>query len=309
MIDIVLPAFNGEAFLPEQLNSLLNQTETGWRLLAMDDGSADGSAAILVRYAAQYPEKIVLLPNASPSGSAAAAFLRLISRTDAPYVMCCDQDDFWYADKLRLTLEKMKELEEKRGRDTPLLVHTDLAVTDAGLNLLSPSFVRSQRLNPGVTAFGRLLAQNNVTGCTVMINAALRSLLPPDALPSLAMHDWWMALVAAAFGEIGYIDVATVSYRQHGGNAVGAKAVGSLRYQFDRLTQSDGIRHSMLRTYRQAEAFQELYHDMLPKDLRRLVSSYAMIPERGKLGRLIILLKGNFFKQDLRRAIGQLLFV
>lgn len=305
MIDIVLPAFNGEAYLPEQLDSLLNQTETGWRLLATDDGSADGSAAVLARYAAEYPEKIVLVESASPSGSPAAAFLRLIARTDAPYVMCCDQDDFWYADKLRLTLEKMRELEETRSQDVPLLVHTDLAVTDAELNLISPSFVRSQRLNPKVTAFGRLLAQNNVTGCTVLINAALRSLLPADAFPGLVMHDWWMALLAAAFGEIGYVDVATLSYRQHGGNAVGAR---DARYAASMARDGGFARSSLRRGYAQAEAFLRHYHGRLPEKALRQLTAYTEIPRHAKPARVLRLLQGGFLKHDLRRALGQLYF-
>jgi len=309
MIEIVLAAHNGERFLDEQLHSLLLQSETDWRLLAMDDGSTDGTLPLLKRYAREYPEQITVLPNESPAHSAADTFLQLIAQTKAPYVMCCDQDDVWHADKIRLTLAKMRELEERRGAQTPLLVHTDLAVADEHLRLLAPSFVRYQRLKPKVTAFPRLLCQNNVTGCTVMANAALCRMLPPKAVPEILMHDWWMALVASAFGEIGYIGMATVSYRQHGKNAIGAKDTGSLRYNAGRLKQAEDVRNSLERTYAQAEAFLAQYRTVLDDKALRAAESYVKLPALSKPLRMLTLVRGGFLKHDLKRMIGQLLFV
>jgi hypothetical protein len=70
----------------------------------------------------------------------------------------------------------------------------------------------------------RLLLGNSVTGCASLVNVALlRCALP---MPRVAMHDWWLAQCAAAFGEVLFLDEPTVLYRQHGRNVVGARGLG-----------------------------------------------------------------------------------
>src|SRR5699024_4749681 len=125
------------------------------------------------------------------------------------YLMFADADDFWLPDKVEKTFAKMREMEREAGTGCPILVHTDLAVADGSLRVIAPSLFRYEKLSPQRNSLRELLAQNNVTGCTVMINRALRKLIrqaPADAV----MHDWWAALAAAAFGRIGVLDEPTI---------------------------------------------------------------------------------------------------
>lgn len=309
MVDVVLATHNGGAYIGEQLQSLLQQTEQSWRIFAMDDGSTDNTLEILSGFSHKHPDRMKVIPNEHPAGSAADTFLKLLAASTAPYAMCCDQDDVWHADKIEQTLIKMREMEQAYGKDTPLLAHTDLAVTDEALHVISPSLVRFQALNPRICGFSRLLAQNNVTGCTVMINAALRELLPSASLPGLAMHDWWMALVASAFGNIGYIDAATVSYRQHGKNTVGAKNIRALVWRVMRENNGASIRSRLVMTYKQAEAFESYYAEKL--DARRLLLArqFARIPYLGKPRRIARLVWGGYWKHDWKRVLGQIYYI
>jgi glycosyltransferase involved in cell wall biosynthesis len=209
---VLLPTFNGALFLREQLNSIFQQEGVSVKIVASDDGSTDGTVAILKEFDIEIlPFKERLYPSQNVS--------KLLNRK-APYVALADQDDVWKKDKLLLSLKKMKEMEEMFGKNTPLLVHTDLEVVDVDLNRIAPSFFKYSRLNP-LPNFKSLLTKNSVTGCTILMNEPLVTLAMP--IPSEAiMHDWWIALVASAFGKIGVVDKPLVSYRQHKNNTVGA---------------------------------------------------------------------------------------
>ena len=109
-------------------------------------------------------------------------------------------------------------------QNMPVLVHTDLSVADKHLNIKKRSFFRAQHFNVQNYSFGSTLAQNNVTGCTMMINRTLLNLVKNTNNSDIIMHDWWGAMIAAAFGRIAFVPEPTILYRQHGANSVGAKA-------------------------------------------------------------------------------------
>lgn len=95
--------------------------------------------------------------------------------------------------KIERTLFAMEKAEEQTGKETPVLVHTDLTVVDEDLRVLASSYRHTVNGNWQRTALHWELAQNTVTGCTAMYNRALGDLLQDE--PSFfVMHDWWLAL-------------------------------------------------------------------------------------------------------------------
>ena len=229
MVTVLLATFNGEKFLEEQLNSLLNQSFSDFRIVIRDDGSTDNTLEIIERYKGISPEKIEICPSGEPTHSAAGNFFKLIELYNDDYIMLCDQDDCWLPDKIEKTLAAMKKTEENFGNDTPILVHTDLKVVDEKLKIINNSFIKLQGLSPNFCELNNLLMQNCVTGCTSMFNKALLEKL--FILPStVAMHDWWIALIAAAFGKIVFLNESTILYRQHSNNEVGAKNVNDFSF-------------------------------------------------------------------------------
>ena len=147
MIHILLASYNGETYLAEQLDSLLNQTEQNFLLFAQDDRSTDGTYALLCDYAARFPEKISVCQNTVNSGAAKWNFLDMISKHDTDYLMLCDQDDVWRPDKVETTLRAMQEAERIYGNREPILVFTDLCVVGENLHVLHPSFRTMSKLN------------------------------------------------------------------------------------------------------------------------------------------------------------------
>ncbi len=223
MIAILLAVYNGEKYLKQQIESLLSQTVTDAKIIIHDDGSNDSSADIINLYATQYPDRVISLQGEA-TGGAAKNFAYLLACCDDSfdYIMFCDQDDVWLPDKCEKTLAAMNDA-EANDRDTPVLVHTDLRVVDRSLGIINESFFDFQKLVQADITLPKLLVQNYVTGCTVMINRALRKkcgTVPPGCI----MHDWWLALVAVIFGKLVCVNEPTMLYRQHGNNQVGAKA-------------------------------------------------------------------------------------
>jgi hypothetical protein len=142
--------------------------------------------------------------------------------TGARYIAFADQDDVWQVDKLDREVDALRAREAAVGSAVPLLVHSDLRVVDEQLRPIHSSFLSFQGLGHNrATPLQTLLTQNFVTGCTTVVNRSLlRAALP---LPDVVMHDWWLALCAAALGEILYCPGATVLYRQHDRNAAGSR--------------------------------------------------------------------------------------
>lgn len=251
-VEILLATWNGERYLSEQLDSLLAQTYPHWKLLAHDDGSTDSTLDILRDYQQRYPERIHVLDDGQRFGNARDNFAHLLKHSQASYVMFCDQDDLWLPEKIALTLHAM-QAEEAKNPDKPVLVHTDLHVVDAKGSQLSHSFFAAQQLPKSHRSLLDAAVLNRVTGCTVMINQLaihLGTPIPPQAI----MHDWWLACrTLQAGGNIVLVDQPTIGYRQHGGNVVGAKAIG-IGYYVKRLLALKDVANSFNAVVQQARA-------------------------------------------------------
>jgi glycosyltransferase involved in cell wall biosynthesis len=252
LIDILLATYNGEPFLGQQLESIFAQTSRDWHLTIRDDGSSDATQGTIEEWRSKHPDRInVIVGHQQARSGPAANYVGLMQHTDSPYCMFCDQDDVWLPTKVEVTLERMRALTSQSAETIPSLVFTDLKVVDERLTVLSESLWRYRHFNPEHTGLN-LLTENIITGCTVMLNRALREIatpVPEDAV----MHDWWAALLAAMFGRIAHVPAATMLYRQHTGNDTGVKERGIIA----------GIKRSRLlrpyrdRTIRQAAALYE----------------------------------------------------
>ena len=272
-LEILMAVCNGEAFLPEQMDSILCQSDGRWHLTVSDDGSVDDSAAIIDEYVLRYPNRTARYRSGRRFGNARDHSFHLMARCDADYMLFCDQDDVWYPDKVLKTRRALEDAETAWGRDMPVLVFSDQTPTDAELKPLAPSLMRYQDQYFSHFDYRSLLMQNVVTGGAMGINRALARLAGRCGdMSQIIMHDWWLAVVAARFGKIVYIDEPLGFYRQHGENAVGAKDVGSAGYALNRLGAIGGVRRSILRKKAQARAFRLAYRDELePQDERFLL--------------------------------------
>jgi glycosyltransferase involved in cell wall biosynthesis len=266
-IEVALTTYNGELYLAPLLDSLFAQTRQDFTLLVADDSSTDGTRSIVEAYSRRYPGRIEQLPGDGSRRGVIANFDRVLARSSADYVFLCDHDDVWLPHKIERSLEAMRALEAGHAAGTPLLVHTDLVVTDAELGVISDSLIAYSGLQPPRNDVVRLLLSNVVTGCTTVINRALLHRARP--IPAQAMmHDHWLALIAATSGAIGFVDAPTILYRQHGGNTLGAhsgQGAAMLQRAYGTLVSRD--RERVLKRYsRQAAVLLErMGREMSPR--------------------------------------------
>ncbi len=306
-IAIIMATYNGEKYVGEQIDSILASNYQDVELFIYDDGSKDNTVSILRSYEGRYPERVHVYQNASNLGHL-MNFMHALSKTTADYVMFSDQDDVWNSNKAAITIKRMKHMEVQFGKETPLAVFTDAIVVDQDLNVLNRSFFCSGHLNPYRTDLGHLLMENKLIGCTVMLNAALRRILLSRPLPRKArFHDWWIALIAASYGKIGFVKEGTLLYRQHGGNVVGD--VGFTAYVKNRILELSRQREALEALYLQAEEFLELYGDTLSEHNKEIISNFARLPEKSFLERRITLLHYGFLKTGLIRNIGLFIII
>jgi len=289
-IDILLATFNGGTYLGEQLESIAAQTHENWRVIARDDGSSDDTLAVLEAFRARCPDKVTVLDDELGNLGLQRNFSRLMEHSDAPYAAFCDQDDVWSPEKLELCLVRMRELEIEHGRESPLLVFTDLEVVDETLQVIDTSFWRSANLRPDrCNSLNRLLFQNVVTGCTTLMNRLLvKKAIPVPAAADL--HDWWVALVAASCGRAGYITRPTVRYRQHGRNIVGARslALGALPKLVRQFFGGYRAHRTKVRNrFVQGRAFLERYGASLSEQQCRTLEDFLRIPDGTLVQRLM----------------------
>lgn len=226
-VAIVLSTYNGARFIVDQLESLQRQTYPHWSLLVRDDGSTDETIELISRKASS-DNRIKIVDVGGANIGVVASFSKLLEIAlsyDADYYFLCDQDDVWSDTKLEQFIAEFKSIERKLAGPTPILVHSDLTVVNEGMELVSPSFMRYQKIcNVDSNPTKVLLSQNFATGCASAVNRELLELAVP--MRGVIMHDWWLALLASVTGKIGYLDRSTIAYRQHGSNTVGAKKVG-----------------------------------------------------------------------------------
>ena len=211
-IQVLLSAYNGETFLREQLDSLLAQTGIETGILVRDDGSSDGTAAILEEYAARGALRWYRGENRGPSGS----FWQLLrDAEEADLYAFCDQDDVWDADKLRIAADVLERAEP----GIPALYCGDVRVTDERLGVIAP-----RMLGPASADYPHALVKNIAPGCTFVFNRAALELLRryDDTALGLEFHDWTAYQIIACFGYVFFDPEPHMSYRQHAGNAIGA---------------------------------------------------------------------------------------
>ncbi len=301
---LLLSTYNGASFLKEQLDSLCSQTYNEIKIIARDDGSHDSSVDILKSY------DIELIRSNENVGAKESFSLLLeyaLEHTKSDYFMFCDQDDVWNEEKVEKTYEKMLAL-ENNYIGSPVLIYTDLEIVNENLGTISPSFFEYESLSPEYKSLNRLLLQNTITGCTMMLNRKLAELVSPIPKDAI-MHDWWIALVASKFGKMGYIHESLIKYRQHDKNSIGAKEVScaSIFMKFYKLFFKN--EHYLKHEYAslvQAKEFLELFREKLDEETIKMLQEFISLESKSFWEKRKILLKYKLLKQGLLRNFGLL---
>ncbi|WP_233696390.1 glycosyltransferase family 2 protein [Paenibacillus profundus] len=289
-VQILVSTYNGEKYLAEQLDSLLEQTHSHFFITIRDDGSSDSTTAIIYEYVTNYPNKIEALYEKNIG--VIASFFELLSgytHDDTDYVCFCDQDDVWMPDKLERGLCSLSEF----SGDIPLMHLTPTLMVDETLQPLNCWPPAPQR-GP---SFLNALIENIAVGATLMINRPaidmMRHKVPCPQ--NIVMHDWWVYLVVSAFGKVIYDENPSIYYRQHQNNVVGGQQ-GFVDKWVKKWSSYKKHRAQKV-LWNQAREFECCWGERLPPELKVELHRF-LLPDRGFLKRTKYVLSTPLYRQS-----------
>ena len=214
-IQILMSAYNGEKYIEEQIQSLINNKKDDMQLslLVRDDGSSDNTVSIVKKMQKQNLIDIDLLEESNIGVT--KSFLKLIKMApSADLYFFCDQDDVWLADKISMAQKAM------RDTSVPELYIADYYLTDGELNIIEECAFPKEKKHTLL----QILFANVSPGCAMAFNKALlremRRVLPED----VPMHDLYALAVAYCSGKVYHIHAPLLYYRQHGNNTEGVQS-------------------------------------------------------------------------------------
>ncbi|MCY9528593.1 Glycosyl transferase family 2 [Paenibacillus sp. cl6col] len=289
-IQVLLSTYNGEKYLAEQLNSLLEQTHPNLFITIRDDGSSDNTVAIIQEYVAEFPEKIEAYYEENIG--VIASFFNLLSRhthSDSEYVCFCDQDDVWMAEKLERAIYL---LNERAGQIPMMYVCPTQMVTEtmAPLNIWPPTPQRG-------VSFLNALVENIAVGATTVLNCLAVNILQQN-LPNtkrIVMHDWWAYLVVSAYGQVIYDDKPYIYYRQHQNNVIGGQQ--GFYDKWVKKWRSYKKHRTQKILWNQAKEFERCWGDDLPLEFQSELEEF-LLTNRGIVRRASYALNTRLYRQS-----------
>lgn len=270
LVSVVIGTFNGEVYLEEQLRSVLEQTYTHLEILAIDDGSSDGTVRILREYAALDPRLRIVINERN------LGFIRNFEKgcslSKGHWIALCDQDDYWAPDKVQKMVAAIGQYP---------MVYCDSELCGEDLRPLGKrisDLVHYQSFDD----CRQLCVFSRMYGHATLITRELFHKASPflEEVP----HDGWLAFHATLFGGVAYLPEPLVKYRQHAGNVFGVVGRKKKKQQL-----ADKKRKELARVRIRMEAYYQACPDQL-------------VPQKRLLGALVSTYRNFSPANDIRRV-------
>lgn len=274
LVSVVLGTYNGEAFLEEQLRSVQAQTYPHLEIIAIDDGSIDGTVRILREYAHKDP-RIKVVVNECNLG-----FIRNFEKgcllSSGKWIALCDQDDYWFPDKVAQMVAAI---------GSRPMIYCDSELCGADLRPTGKKIsdiVHYQSFDD----CRQLCVFTRMYGHATLITRELFEKASPfiKEMP----HDGWLAFHATLYGGVGYLPEVLVKYRQHTANVYGV--VGGKSKKRDRLGRAERRKYELARIRTRMNAYYAACPDVLA-------------PQKQLLGALARSYRNFYPLNDIRRVL------
>lgn len=225
-LSVVLAAYNGAPYLPEQLESIMNQTHPVDEILVRDDFSTDNTKEVILNWMDAHPEAPIRLIEAEKNLGYIGNFACLLEQVTGDYIFLSDQDDRWHPDKVEKLLAAAKE-----KPDAKLIASSFEFMNQEGNIYTVPlnegwsnqNLIPWEVENPkgiNVVTKEQMLLHNYFQGCAMMITKELADDYTSRNDLALA-HDWFLALLASSYDALYYLDEPLFDYRIHDSNVTG----------------------------------------------------------------------------------------
>jgi glycosyltransferase involved in cell wall biosynthesis len=299
-VAVLLATYNGSKYIREFLDSLVDQTETDFKLIVRDDGSTDDTLEIIHSYSSKI--RIALIEATVRLGPANSFFELLMHVDDTfDFYFFADQDDFWQSSKIGRAVDELSPKKEQIALYCSRLEYVDE-------NLVHIKYSRI----PKVIAFENALVENIAIGCTIALTRPARQLIiesPPCPIIIKNWwfyHDWWIYIIIVAFGTVIYDKSPTIKYRQHDKNSVGAATniFQDLNRRIKRFIKNDS---GIFGLATQAKEFKRCFSSMLKNNqldlLENIIDGKNNIIKRLKLAFASRLIRQRYFDTFILRAL------
>lgn len=260
-IDILMATYNGEKYLVEQLDSIINQTYRNWNLLIRDDNSTDKTLEIIQNYHKK-DKRIKILKDNKGNLGIVRNFEELLKSSESEFIMFSDQDDIWVENKLDMYLKMIEKIKNKG-----FMIHSDAILFDKNKsNILKDTFISKKAINRGLE---NVFFNYFVQGATILISKEIKNFILPFP-KEVYLHDRYIHLISELFFERIFVNKALIYYRQHGDNQIGAK---------------NTIRELLLKRYfdeRDRQLIKIIYNkygSLLTEDKKKLIEEYFKITD------------------------------
>lgn len=285
---ILMASYDGETYISEQIQSIVDQTFKNWTLWIQDDASTDGTVDIIKKYM-NNDQRIRLSVNNGIHGPY-YNFHSLINQAKAldtyDYYMFSDHDDVWYPDKI----EKMVEAASKQEINTPVMVYANMQIIDGNGNVTEDDI--NKKLVLKCRGQWDLFYSHRVYGCNSLFNRALFNIVPKVEVDfereiiGILCHDNYYAKFASVYGKLVYLDKITMSYRRYGKNVTAAQSYDyGIKRILKRVRGIDTLAKDHARTYSQSiytiEAILKQYDQELQVDTHKTLSEISASLQKG----------------------------
>ena len=276
-IDILMATYNGEKYLAEQLDSIINQTYHNWNLLIRDDNSTDRTLEIIQDYQKK-DNRIKLLKDNKGNLGIVKNFEELLKNSESEFIMFSDQDDIWVENKLDMYLKMIEKIKNKG-----FMIHSDAILFDKNKsNILKDTFISKKAINKGLE---NVFFNYFVQGATILISKEIKNFILPFP-KEVYLHDRYIHLISELFFERIFVNKALIYYRQHGDNQIGAK--NTIRELLSKRYFDERDRQLIKVIYNK-------YGSLLTEDKKKLIEEYFKITdiEKNRFNRFLNLKKSK----------------
>ncbi|QIA08549.1 glycosyltransferase family 2 protein [Draconibacterium halophilum] len=200
-ISVCIPTYNGEAYIKEQLDSILNQTRTVDEIIISDDSSTDHTVEIIQSYNNPRIKLFEKQKFSNPIFNLEFA----LKQAKGDYIFLADQDDVWMHNKVEVLVKELA--------NSKLVISDGVLINQEG-ELIAPSIFEIFNSRRG---FFKNLTKSSYMGCCMAFHKELLPIVLPFP-QSIAMHDLWIGLNAELYTSPVFCPGKLVKYRRHGLN-------------------------------------------------------------------------------------------
>lgn len=260
-VKVLLSAYNGEKYIQEQVDSILQQTYTNLELYIRDDGSKDRTLKVLEQY--ENDERVHVIQGENKGFI--KSFFELVRQCgDADYFAFADQDDVWLPEKMAMAVEML----EREDRDKPLLYFSNYDFYDGQMNFKGHGKLPSMK-----PSFHNAVVDCLTLGFNSVFNKKAHDLMAAHIPQHSCGHDWWTYMVCSGMGEVIFDERVTVKYRRHEKN-VSAGGMDFIKFQIWRFKKFF-VNDYFSNIRKQMQEFYEVYAEKLSWEDRKLLYLFS----------------------------------